>query len=97
MLTKKEAEKLKRRLLLEAERDVERAKRNARLRKYVAKQPRKASAQKPSKPKKDFYALGKRVRGSFGSRQSRGFIELRLGRGLPDFECIAPVVAEQAI
>ncbi|HXK40251.1 MAG TPA: hypothetical protein VJ837_05450 [Candidatus Paceibacterota bacterium] len=69
MLSKKEADKLKRRYLLEAERDVERGKRNARLRKYVAKQRKRASVQSPSKPKKDFYALGKRVRGSFGSRQ----------------------------
>ena len=69
MLSKKDAEKLKRRYQAEAERDAERGKRVARLRKHAAKQRKRGSTERSSAPKKDFYARGKRVSGSFGSRQ----------------------------
>lgn len=68
MLSKKEADKLKRRYALAAERDAERGKRDGRIRKYVAKQ-RKRKGERTSAPKKDVYARGKRISGSFGSRQ----------------------------
>jgi len=47
----------------------QRGKRDARLRKHAAKQRKRASTERSSPPKKDFYARGKRVSGSFGSRQ----------------------------